>query len=114
MIVRRREWMATTAIFTGQIPIIGEGLNEVIDFEFTNVETIVTDELKWSAPTADPISDLERWHEKVQKNGFVNCDICIMAADVAKAFVRNKEVKKLLDVKAYPDTSFPFSPFGFF
>ena len=101
MIVRRREWMAATAIFTGQIPIIGEGLNEVIDFEFTNTETIVTDDLKWDRPTADPISDLERWHEIVQKNGFVNCNICVMAADVAKAFVKNKEVKEMLDVKAY-------------
>lgn len=101
MTVRRREWMAATAIFTGQIPIIGEGLNEVIDFEFTNTETIVTDSLKWDRPTADPLSDLERWHEKVQKNGFVNCNICVMAADVAKAFVRNEKVKELLDVKAY-------------
>ena len=40
--------------FTGQIPIIGEGLNEVIDFEFENVETIVTDALKWSAPHVPP------------------------------------------------------------
>ena len=29
MNVRREEWMAATALFTGQIPIIGEGLNEV-------------------------------------------------------------------------------------
>lgn len=101
MTVRRREWMAATAIFTGQIPIIGEGLNEVIDFEFTNTETIVTDSLKWDRPTADPLSDLERWHETVQKNGFVNCNICVMAADVAKAFVRNEKVKELLDVRAY-------------
>ena len=41
MIVRREEWMAATAIFTGQIPIIGEGLNEVIDFDFTNKESIM-------------------------------------------------------------------------
>ena len=59
MIVRREEWMAATAIFTGQIPIIGEGLNEVIDFNFTNTETIVTDALKWTSPTADPLADLE-------------------------------------------------------
>ena len=101
MIVRRKEWMAATAIFTGKIPIIGDGLNEEIDFEFSNVETIVTDALKWSAPTADPLADLERWHEKVQKTGFVNCNICIMAADVAKAFVRNEKVKDVLDIRAY-------------
>ena len=75
MIVRREEWMAATAIFTGQIPIIGEGLNEVIDFDFTNKETIVSAEKKWDADTSDPLDDLERWREAVQKEGFVNCNI---------------------------------------
>lgn len=101
MIVRREEWMAATAIFTGQIPIIGEGLNEVIDFQFTNTETIVTPGLKWNGADADPIADLERWRKKVQKEGFVNCNICIMASDVVAAFVNNPKVQKLLDTKAY-------------
>lgn len=101
MNVRREEWMAATAIFTGQIPIVGEGVNEVIDFEFENSETIVTDALKWTSPTADPLADLERWHETVQKNGFVNCNICIMAKDVATAFINNEKVKGVLDVRAY-------------
>lgn len=101
MIVRREEWMAATAIFTGQISVIGDGLNEVIDFGFTNSETIVSAEKKWNADTSDPIADLERWHETVQKNGFVNCNICIMAKDVANAFINHKKVKEVLDVKAY-------------
>ena len=90
-----------TAIFTGQIPIIGEGLNEVIDFDFTNKETIVSAEKKWNADTSDPLGDLERWREAVQKEGFVNCNICIMAKDVANAFVNNAKVKSVLDVRAY-------------
>lgn len=101
MIVRREEWMAATAIFTGQIPIIGEGLNEVIDFNFTNKETIVTAGLKWTGTDADPMADLERWRKTVQKEGFVNCNICIMASDVSAAFVNNAKIQKLLDTKAY-------------
>ena len=101
MIVRREEWMAATAIFTGQIPIIGEGLNEVIDFDFTNKETIVSAEKKWNADTSDPLGDLERWREAVQKEGFVNCNICIMAKDDANAFVNNAKVKSVLDIRAY-------------
>lgn len=101
MIVRREEWMAATSIFTGQIPIIGEGLNEVIDFNFTNTETIVTPGLKWNGADADPLADLERWRETVQKEGFVNCNICIMAKNVANAFVNNAKVKDVLDIKAY-------------
>ena len=101
MIVRREEWMAATAVFTGQIPIVGEGVNEVIDFSFTNKEAIVTAEKKWDNAQSDPLADIERWHEIVQREGFVNCNICIMAKDVATAFVNHAKVKEVLDVKAY-------------
>lgn len=101
MIVRREEWMAATAIFSGQIPIIGEGLDEVIDFGFSNTETIVTASKKWNGADADPLADLERWRKTVQKEGFVNCNICVMASDVSAAFVNNAKVQKVLDTKAY-------------
>lgn len=101
MIIRRKEWMAAQSIFTGKIPIIGKGISEEIDFEFTNKETITTAAKKWTADTSDPIADLRRWRKQVQKTGFVNCNICIMADDVATAFVNNPKVQKLLDVKAY-------------
>jgi hypothetical protein len=96
MVVRRTEWMAAQAIFTGKIPIKGNGLNEAIDFNFTNTETLSK---KWSAKDSDPISDLERWHEKVQKTGFVNCDICVMSSDVARVFMNHEKVKDILDKK---------------
>lgn len=99
MIVRREEWMAAQAIFAGEIPIIGEGLNEVIDFGFTNKKKLTTN--KWGTATADPIQDLKDWRGEVQKKGFVNCDICIMASDVASAFLKSEKVMKMLDVKAY-------------
>jgi hypothetical protein len=100
-ITRREELMCAQAIFTGTIPVIGDGVNEIIDFSFTNKETISKAADKWTADTSNPIEDLKRWHEKVQKTGFVNCDICVMGSDVAKAFVNNKNVKELLDVKNY-------------
>lgn len=100
-ITRREEWMCVQAIFTGKIPIIGEGVNEEISFEFTNMETITKAADKWTADTSNPIEDLKRWHEQVQKTGFTNCDICIMGSDVAKAFVNNANVKAQLDVKNF-------------
>lgn len=100
-ITRREELMCAQAIFTGQIPVIGDGVNEVIDFHFTNKEKITTAAKKWTADSSDPIADLKRWHETVQKTGFTNCDICVMGSDVANAFVNNAKVKDLLDVKNY-------------
>lgn len=99
MIVRREELMCTQAIFTGTIPIIGEGVNEIIDFGFTNKEKITTATKKWSNAASDPIADLKRWHREVQQKGFTNCDMCIMANDVADAFVNHEKVQKVLDVK---------------
>ena len=52
MITRREEWMAAQALYTGKIPIIGEGLNEEIDFGFTNKETISEAAKKWSSKKA--------------------------------------------------------------
>ena len=95
------ELMCTQAIFTGKIPIIGEGLNEEIDFEFTNTETISAATKKWSNENSDPIADLKRWHKAVQKTGFTNCDMCIMADDVATAFIAHPKVQKMLDVRNY-------------
>lgn len=71
--MRREELMCAQTIFTGKIPIIGDGVNEEIDFFFTNKETISEAKKKWTADTSDPIADLKRWHETVQKTGFVNC-----------------------------------------
>ena len=101
MITRREELMCVQSIFMGKIPIIGEGLNEVIDFHFTNREEITTAAKKWSGKDSDPIADLERWHEKVQQTGFTNCDMCIMSKDVARAFKNHEKVKSLMDVKNY-------------
>lgn len=100
MIDRREEWMAATALFTGKIPIIGDGVNEVIDFNFTNTEK-PTAAKKWSATGSDPIADLKFWRAKVQQKGFVNCNICIMAADVVEVFINHEKVKSKLDVKQY-------------
>lgn len=99
MNIRREEWMAAQAIFTGQIPIVGEGLNEVIDFGFTNKKKLTTN--KWGTASADPYGDLKAWREEVQKTGFVNCDVCVMSSDVASAFLKNEKVMKMLDTKAY-------------
>lgn len=100
-ITRREELMCAQALVTGQIPVIGKGLNEVIDFGFTNKETISTASKKWDAATADPIGDLKRWHKAVQRTGFTNCNICIMADNVATAFINNEKVQKLLDTRNY-------------
>lgn len=98
MIARREEWMCAQAIFTGKIPIVGEGIDEIIDFHFTNYEAKATAAPKWKT------NKLGFIHEKkkvVQENGFVNPDIVLMADDVLEGFLEDEKVQKTLDVKDY-------------
>ncbi|MCL2087649.1 MAG: major capsid protein [Oscillospiraceae bacterium] len=101
MVTRRIEWACVQAIYTGKIPVIGEGLNEVIDFNFTNKEKITTAARKWTHKDSDPLGDLKKWRKQVQKTGFVNCDVCVMADDVAAAFINHEKVINVLDIKSY-------------
>lgn len=99
-IIRREELMAVQTIFTGQIPVIGEGVNDVIDFGFSNKETL-TGATQWDKPTSDPLKDLKRWHLKIQKKGSVNADIVVMSPDVVESFLAHAKVKEALDTKSF-------------
>ena len=76
-ITRREEWMAVQAIVTGQIPIVGKGVNEVIDFGFTNKKTL-NGTARWGQSAANPLKDLDGWVDDVLTNGFTNVDTVIM------------------------------------
>lgn len=53
MIVRREEWMCAQAMLTGKIVVVGEGVKDVIDFQFTNLVDISKDtKRKWKGGNA--------------------------------------------------------------
>lgn len=99
MIARREEWMVAQALTTGKIPVKGEGVDQLIDFSFTNKETLAL-KAKWSYRAADltgnPIADLKRWKRALAKAGFTPTHV-IMDADSADAFLAHPEVVKLFD-----------------
>lgn len=95
-ITRREEWMCAQALFKGKIPVVGEGINAVIDFDFTNKEILSGTSL-WSDTSSDPIAYIKEKHAHVQKTGFVNCDVAIMSYDVVAEFINHPKVKDVLD-----------------
>ena len=99
MITRREEWMAAQTLFTGQIPVVGDGLNEVIDFNFTN-NVELTEDL-WSDTEVEILDMIEDWYRQVQREGMVNPDICILGQKAAQAFVNNKQIMAKLDTRNY-------------
>lgn len=99
-ITRREEVQCSEALFTGKITIKGYGVDDEVDFGFTNKETLTSGK-KWTASGSDPIGDLRRWKRAIHKEGHVNADICIMSESAAAAFINNEAVQKLLDIKNY-------------
>lgn len=98
-ITRREEWMAAKTLFEGKIPVVGKGINSVIDFNFTNNITLTSD--KWSDNSAPIMDQMEEWYKMVQKNGYVNPNIAIIGTKAAQAIVNNEKMQKLLDTEHY-------------
>jgi hypothetical protein len=95
MITRREEWMCAQVLFTGEIPLKGKGVDKEFDFGLTKIFVI---DNPWSDyVNSDPIGDLQDFEEKIHKSSGLNPDIVIMSRDVAKSFMKNKNVKELMD-----------------
>ncbi|QHZ50024.1 Phage major capsid protein E [Paenibacillus phage phiERICV] len=95
-ITRREEWMRRELIFTGKVTQKGEGVDQVLDFGFTN-KAVLSGTAVWSNPDSDPIAELmNRRLTIIQKSG-ITPDAVIMASDVASAFIKHPLIQKLLD-----------------
>lgn len=95
---RREEWMCVQAVVTGKIPIVGPGVNEEIDFGFSNRVTLNGDR-RWGQSAATVIDDLSGWMDHVYTNGFANVDMAILGRDAMKALLNDEDIYKKLDNK---------------
>ncbi len=93
---RREEWMAVQAIVNGQIPIVGEGVNETISFGLTNTVTLAGNN-RWGQSAAAILDNLEDWVDQTLKNGFTNVDMAILGKKAARLFMADANVQKILD-----------------
>ena len=97
LITRREEWMCAKALFTGKVPVIGEGVNYEIDFNFTNSTSISVAKSKWnytaSDYTGDPIKDMKTWKRALVKACGYAPTIAVMSPDAADAFMAHPVVE---------------------
>jgi len=99
-ITRREEWMAAMALFNAEIPVIGEGIDELIVFDFDNIIVVDSSKLWDDHSTSRPMEDLNDAADLVGKSGY-SANIAIGDPESIRNLVRNKEVKELLDIKNY-------------
>jgi hypothetical protein len=89
MITRREEWMAAQVLTTGKVVVVGEGVDDEIDFlmEATHLP-VLAGGARWNqSATAQPINDLRAWKKRIaQDSGIVPTDV-ILGADAYESFM---------------------------
>lgn len=99
-VTRREEWMCAQALTTGKIPVVGKGVNVVIDFGLTNKPKLTGTNV-WGGTTAKPLKNLDDWVGQVADNGFANVDMAIMGKTALEKFVEDANVQKVLDNRRF-------------
>lgn len=97
-ISRREEWMIARALTTGQVPIIGDGINDLIDYQM-DAENLVTESTLWTAEGADPIADLRKYKRRATKKSGRTANACVMSEEAADAFLDNAKVREKLNTR---------------
>ena len=95
-IARREEFMCARIKQDGKLNITAQGLNDVFDFGFANIETTQAAD-KWSAGY-DILAKLKEKATLLRKTG-TNPNMLILGTNAAEAFMNNNKVLKLLDLR---------------
>lgn len=101
IITRREEWMAAQLVQTGQVAIVGDGVDDVINFgmDAGHLITLAGTDL-WSDQTnSKPIEDLRAWRRLILKDSGLNATDVIMGTDALDAFLDHPDVQNKLDTR---------------
>lgn len=89
MITRREEWMVAQGVFTGQVAIVGEGVNYTVDFGYeADVHKLILGTgSKWGDSGVDPLADLREWRRDIIKRSGLTPNIALMGSGAVDAFL---------------------------
>lgn len=108
MITRREEWFCRELLLYGKVTIKGwidkiggsDYVEDEVDYQFTNKETLTGDHVWNPDKTADKSTkydDLKRIRLAIVQASGRNPDVVIMAQNVADMFLNDDDILKLLD-----------------
>ena len=79
----------------GKLSIVGEGVNDEVDYGFENIETITKASDKWNSSTSyDILGKLSRIARGLRRDG-INPDMLIVGSEVAEAMSLNEGLLRL-------------------
>jgi len=100
MIDRRVEWMAAKSLTTGSVSIIGDGIEEVVDFGMSGDHIVtLTGTALWSDATSKPRADVKKWKTKIQKDCGIAPNTMIGGLDAIEAYINNPNTKDSFDLR---------------
>ncbi len=100
-ITRREEHMAATAMQTGVITVVGEGISMTIDFGMAASHKItLTGTDLWSdTDDSNPYGDLTAWRRVIAQDSGLSANVAVFGTDAWDAFMQHPNIQKLLDLR---------------
>ncbi|MCQ4274517.1 major capsid protein [Stutzerimonas degradans] len=98
-IARREEWMCAQALSTGQIRVLGEGVDDTIDFLMAADHKITLTTDVWTAAASDPLANLRAWKRKIAKDSGRTANVAVLSGEATDAFQSNDMVMKQLNTR---------------
>lgn len=95
---RREEWMAAQALTSGQVHVVGDGVDDIIDYQMSATHQ-VTEATLWSAAGSDPIADLRKYKRRIAKDSGRTANAVVMSAEAADAFLDSESVITKLNTR---------------
>ena len=98
-IIRREEWMCAQALTTGKVRVVGEGVDDTIDFLMAPDHKISLGSGQWGTEGGDPIANLRSWKRKIAKDSGRTANTVAMSGEALDAFQSSSMVMKQLNTR---------------
>ena len=95
-LVRSQEVMAADVLLNGQAHIKGEGIDDVVDFNFTNKETL-SGTARWGQSAAEIVANIIKWKKKCLKASGFNPNTLVMNSETLEVMLSDKKILALFD-----------------
>ncbi|XKE45747.1 major capsid protein [Halomonas organivorans] len=97
-ISRREEWMVAQALSTGQVNVVGEGVDDVVDFQM-DASHIIVEATPWTDAGGDPIGNLRTYKRLIAKDSGRTGAAAVLSVEAADGMLDNDDFRKKLDTR---------------
>lgn len=98
-ITRREEWMCAQALTTGRIRVVGDGVDDTIDFLMEDTHKVALATGRWNTAGSDPITNLRQWRRLIAKDSGRSANVAVLSGEAQDAFQSNELVMKQLNTR---------------